>query len=269
MAGSRKYSGVKVLDKAFDTLETIGSSERGLSLTEVVSELGIPHATAHRLLHHLTDRGYVEQDPATKRYFLGIQILALRARVIYVWQIATRARPLLRDMMLATTCLSHLAVYRNGEVVYVDRVDTADSVARFIPVGKRVPAHCSALGKTLLAHLPSRTLQDYLSNADLTQLTPYTLTDPDNLQENLFLVRERGYALDLQEMEEGNWCVAAPVRDYSGRTVAAISIATKDPSKAEGLHALASIVTETALRISTELGFRPESDQIDLALGMF
>lgn len=269
MPATRKDSGVKVLDKALDILETVGASEKGLSLTEVVTDLSIPQGTAHRLLQQLVDRGYLEQDSATKHYFLGLQVMALRSQVIYVWQIASRARPYLRDLMLATECLVHLAVYRDGHVVYIDRVDTSESVARFIPAGHRLPAYCTALGKVFLANLSPRELDHYLSNTELKPITPYTLIDPKKLVENIRQINERGYGLDIQEVSLGNWCVATAVRDYSGRTVAAISIATKDVSKADHLNELAPIVIDTAAQISKGLGFNTGFNQGRTSMEIF
>jgi len=260
---------IKVLDKALDLLEAIGTTDHGKSLPELTAELGLPTTTVHRLLQNLARRGYVELDSSRKLYFLGFRVLALRAQSIWVVQLVARARPFLRDMMLATKSLAHLAIFRDGMVVYVDRVDTPESVARFIPVGRTVPAYATALGKILLASLPHEDLEDYIAHTKLDPFTPKTLTDPNQFRQHLNLVRGRNYALDIEEQIEGNWCVAAPIRDYTGRTIAAISVTTKNKAVSEQLDSFIPIVTQTALQISKDLGYKPPETGSGLDLQEF
>jgi IclR family transcriptional regulator, KDG regulon repressor len=263
-----RTSGVKVLDKTLDLLEAVGANDKGCSLTELASLLDFPVGTIHRLLHHLIRRGYVEQDSTSKLYFLGLRVLVLRGQAIRAVQLAARARPFLRELTSASNCLSHLAVYRDGQVVYVDRVETLNTAAMFEPAGRRVPAYSVALGKVLLAGLSAQEFEAYLTDTRFVRITPNTLIEPKQLREHLEIVRERGYALDLQEASLGVWCVAAPIRDYTGRVIAAISISMREQPSQKRLDALIPLVTDTAWRISKELGFQTSSGQaiLDLAI---
>jgi DNA-binding IclR family transcriptional regulator len=249
-------------------LEAVGANEKGSSLTELASLLDLPIGTVHRLLQHLIRRGYVEQDSTSKLYFLGLRVLVLRGQAIRAVQLAARARPFLRELTSASNCLSHLAVYRDGQVVYVDRVETLNTAAMFEPAGRRVPAHSVALGKVLLAGLPAQELETFLTDTRFVKFTPNTLVEPKQLREHLEIVRERGYALDLQEANLGVWCVATPIRDYTGRVIAAISISMREQPSQKRLDTLIPLVTDTALCISKELGFQTSSSQalLDLAI---
>lgn len=257
---------VKVVDKTLALLEEIASSEQGYSLTDLATRLDMPNATVFRLLQHLVRRGYVEQDSSSKLYFLGLKVLVLRTGAIRTLQLAARARPFLRDLSQAAGYAAHLAVYRDGEVVYIDRVDTPHTVGAWVPIGMRAPASVTALGKVLLAALPAPELDSFLSSSPLPQRTPHSITDPAVLRDHLRLVRERGYAQDMQEASPGVWCIAAPVRDYSARVVAAVSISARAAYQAEETQTLILLLQECALRVSCETGFRPQT--VEEALGL-
>jgi len=257
-------SDVKVLSKAFGLLEAVGASDTGRSLSELGDELGMPVGTAHRLLRQLVRLGYLEQDPATKLYRLGLRVLSLRASAIAALQLASLARPHLRDLMVATGCVAHLAVYRSGDVVYIDRVDTPETIGRHMPsAGRRVPAHTTALGKVLLASLPEPDLDEFLATTSLSAATLNTLTDPILLKQRLLTVRMRGYALDREEATLGVWCVASPVRDHTGRTVAAASVSMYERPSPDRVQELIGIVGERAGRISLSIGY-PEAATGDI-----
>lgn len=250
-------TGVKVLDKTFDILEAIGESDRGRSLTDLAVELGLPTATVFNLLQHLVRRDYVEKDPTSKLYYLGLRVIVLRRGAIRALQLAARAHPFLVELMSAAHCLSHMAVYRSGRIVYIDRVSLPGTVVEPAPLSDRLPAHGTALGKAILASLPEAELTAYLESASLVRRTPYTIVGADLLREHLRTVRERGYALDRQEATVGVWCVAAPVRDYTGRTIAGVSVSMREEPSAQRCADLAQMVMDTALKISREVGYRP------------
>jgi len=254
--------GVKVLDKALDLFEAVSANEKGSSLIGLASLLDLPVGTVHRLLKHLSRRGYIEQDPTSKLYFLGLRVLALQSKSIQAIQLAAHARPFLRELTSLSNCLSHLAVYRDSQVVYVDRVETLNTAAMFVPAGKRVPAYSVALGKVFLADLSLPELDDYLAHVQFIKFTPHTLTDAKYLRQHLEMVREHGFALDRQEAQLGVWCVAAPIRDYTGNVVAAISVSMREEPSQNRLDFLIPQITDTAERISETLGFQLSNQAI-------
>ncbi len=162
------------------------------------------------------------------------------------------------NLMLASGCLTQLAVYRDGDVVYLDRVETSSTSRTLRPVGMRVPAHTTALGKALLAALPEAEREAFLRRTTLAGRTPNTLTDAGVLRRHLQTVREQGYAVDREEAALGVWCVAAAIWDYSARVVAAVSVSMNEHPSPERIEQLALLVTDYARRISREAGYRPE-----------
>jgi DNA-binding IclR family transcriptional regulator len=171
-------------------------------------------------------------------------------------RIAAEARPFLRDLMLRTGLRAHLAMYRGGGVVYIDRVDNAATLNQFVPIGRRAHAHATGLGKALLAHASEDELAAFLAHNDLRKFTPTTLSDAGALRDELAAVRRRGFALDRGESHADTRCVAAPVFDYTGRAIAAISVAGMANEVEPRSSDLAQIVMELAGAISQQFGYR-------------
>jgi IclR family acetate operon transcriptional repressor len=246
--------GLRTLERGLAVLELLGSEERGFPLSDVAKRLGLSVAVCHRILATLVKAGYVEQDPRTRWYQLGLKVLELRGATAGPMRIAAAARPYLRDLMLRAGLRAHLAVYRGGDVVYVDRVDTADTVARFVPPGRRTPAYATGLGKAILAFLPAADVAAYLARAPFPAFTPATTTEAEALRRILAEVRARGYALDRGEHEADIHCVAAPVLDYTGAPIAALSVAGRAAQVAGDVPRLAALVTASAAEVSRRFG---------------
>jgi DNA-binding IclR family transcriptional regulator len=212
--------------------------------------------TTHRLLQTLVHTGYVEQDPRTRRYQLGLKILELRGVTVGAMRMAAEARPVLRDLMLRTGLRVHLAVYRGGSVVYIDRVDNSASLLQYVPLGKRASAHATGLGKAILAHSAPEDVAAFLARQPLTRITATTITDAEALSRELATIRRQGFALDRGESDINTRCVAAPIFDYTGRVVAAVSVAGGTEEVEPRVAELAPVVMEIAQAISRRFGFR-------------
>jgi len=261
--------GLRTLKRGLAVLELLGTAEGGCPVTEVARRLDLPMGTTHRLLQTLTHVGYVEQDPRTRRYELGLKILELRGATVGAMRIAAEARPLLRDLMLRTGLRAHLAVYRGGGVVYIDRVDNPSSLIQYVPIGKKAPAHATGLGKALLAHATDEEVAAFLAHQELTGLTSTTITDAEVLRRELAAIRQRGFAIDRGESVENTRCVAVPIFDYTGRAVAAVSVAGTLDEVEPRLGELSRVVMEIARDISRRFGYRaaderayPEEDRV-------
>jgi IclR family acetate operon transcriptional repressor len=244
------------LSRGLAVLELLGGADGGYPLSEVAHRLRLPAGTTHRLLRSLVQSGWVEQDLRSRRYQLGLKVLDVRGATIPALRLAAQARSALRDLMLDAGLRAHLAVYRAGAIVYVDRVDTPASAAPYVALGARKPAHATSLGKALLAFGAPAEARAYVAQGRLAPFTPATITDPAAFERELAAIRRRGYAVDGGEFDHDAHCVGAPIRDATGRTVAALSVAGAPEEIAPRLAELAALVRATARDISRQLGYR-------------
>lgn len=229
-------SGVQSVDRALDLLEVLAASEQPLGVSELAARTGLAEGTAHRLLRALVHRGYVAQDSARK-YGLGTAALVLGDASSR--SLARGAQPFLRQMVDVSGETANLAVLDGDRVVYVAQAASPRRLRMFAEVGRSVPAHSTAVGKVLVAALPERTAAALVERAGLPRRTGRTLVDPDAFAAELRRTRERGWALDDGEEEDGVRCVAVPVVTR-GRTVAAASVSgPADRLPLEGLDDLA------------------------------
>ena len=217
---------VKSVAKVLDILEHLGSSRRPVSVSDVARATGFNVSTAFRLLQTLTARGYVEQEPGHRGYMLGPRFFHLGRAYLKGSDLASLARPhleALRDKV-GETC--YLVIFSQGELVQLCKADGQQVVSASISSAPRDPAYCTATGKVLLAGLPEEALARYLASVRLRALTPQTITAKAKLLRELETVREKGFALDLEEFVVNLCCVAVPVRDpHDGSVAAAISMA--------------------------------------------
>lgn len=229
--------------------------EQDLSLAELSRRLKVHRSTLHRLLLALCRYRLLEQNPRTRRFRLGLRLFELGNQAVAGVQLREVARPHLRELTAETGETSHLVVLDEGEALYLEKFESSNALRMPSRVGRRVPAHCTAVGKVLLAHLPEQELDGVLQARGLGRFTAHTLTTPQALKAELRRIRERGYAVDNEEIEEGLRCVGAPVRNYTGEVVGSVSIA--GPSSRltwERLPQLEERVMACAAAISRDLG---------------
>ena len=241
--------------KALELLNVFSFSERKLSLNTLATRTGIPKATAFRLLSTLEESGFIAKIGV--EYHLGIKCLVLGNIVAADLDLREKAHPHLVALRDATRETTHVAVLHQWQVVYLDRVPSPQPVG-FMQSrpGAILPAHCTALGKVLLAYLPDAEVAAWAQTASFEALTPFTHTSAAPLINELRLIRERGYAVDEQEHEIGVRCIAAPIRNHRSEVVASISVAGPEyrmPETAEG-SAMAAQVCASARAISLALG---------------
>ncbi len=251
---------LRTLDRGLSVLELLGGADRGFAISEVAERLQLSVGVCHRLLSTLVKAGYVEQDPRTRWYQLGLKVLELRGAAAGPLRISMQARPYLRDLMLRAGLRVHLAVYRGGDIIYIDRVDTSDTAERYVPIGKRSPAYATSLGKAILAFLPPDDVEAYVSRAPFPKLTENTITTAEALHEELARTRERGYALDVGEQDLENNCVGAPIFDYTGHPIASLSVAGPATVVAADIPRLSLAVTIAATEASRRFGHHGSAD---------
>jgi IclR family acetate operon transcriptional repressor len=236
-------------------MKAFTSTEREWGVTDLARRLGIAKSTAHRLLATLTDEGLLEQDATTGRYRLGLVVfdLAAAAQSVDLHEAALSPMSELRNRTGETV---HVAVLDGREVVYVERLDSHTTLRLLAEVGRRNWAHCTGCGKAMLAFLPPDQLERTLRNWTLAAKTPHTITDHATLRKDLAEARRRGYAVNRRESEVGVISVAAPIRDVSGRSMAAISVVGPVDRVEPQEFRLAQATVEAAALISRRLGYR-------------
>lgn len=216
---------VQSVERAFAILELLGNADYHLGISDIAEKSELPLATVHRLLSTLIQLGYVEQNPETNKYTLGVRVLQMRGAAIGHLSLGVHAMPVMKALMNRVNETVHLAVLNKGEIVYIERVEGLHTQGMYTRIGKRAPAHCTALGKVMLAYLPEQIwYDDVVHHHGLKRFSPTTITTPEALMQELCSIRERGYAIDNGETGELVRCVAAPIRDYTGSVVAALSI---------------------------------------------
>ena len=252
---------VQTIERASSILDILGQSPQGISIRELSTKIKLPKGTTHRLLSSLSYFGYVRQDPKTRNYLLGLKLVELGQLLLGQLDIRKEAEPFLRDLAERTKETVHLVFLDRNEIVYIDKVETDQNPSGLkmaSRVGLRNPAHSSAVGKVLLAHFPEEELKNFIKEKGLAKRTENTIVDPTQLKEHLKSVRAQGYAIDDEENEKGIRCVAAPIYNEVGKTVAAISISGPAfrITKKVIQESLKKEVMETALKVSQRLGFR-------------
>jgi IclR family transcriptional regulator, KDG regulon repressor len=251
----RVLNGAQVVDRVIDIIEAFEWLGPQLGVSELSRALNLKKATTHRLLASLRRRDIVAQDPQTRRYHLGMRLWQLGMLALNQVDWIDRARPYLRQLRDETGETTHLAILDEGQVLYIDKVESEHSLRMPSQVGRRLPAHCTGVGKALLAHLSPTALADVIERHGLPAFTPATITERHTLVAELAAIRERGYSVDDEEIEPGLRCIASAIRGHSGEVTAAISIA--GPSSRlhrEDLDRHAERVVSAAAQISAALG---------------
>jgi len=247
---------VQSIDRAFDILEVLAVEKNGLGVTEIGNRVGLHKSTVHRLLTAMVEKGYIEKNQDTGKYRLGLKFIELCSLYLNNIELKTEAQPYLRQLAALTTQPVHLATLVDGEAVYIDKVESYNSIRMYSAIGKRVPVHCSAVGKVLLSGKKQDEIIDMLKNKELVAFTPHTITVLEELLEEVEKVRQRGWAQDDEEHEVGIRCFAAPIYDYRKQVIAAISTSGhKDIFTKDKTQEIVSYVTGAARHISKRMGY--------------
>ncbi len=258
---ARSRYNIEALTRGLEILSLFSTDRPALSLMEVVAALKINKSTAYRVLSTLQALGYLERDPSTRRYRPSLKVLELGFTALNSLEVRQVAHPHLERLAQEVNETVSLGVLDGLRVVYIDRVRNRSIVGVVLGVGSHVSAHCTALGKVLLAYLPREELEARLTQSNLTALTPRTIVDPFKLLEELEHIRQCDYAINDEELAVGLRAVAAPIRDLTQKTVAAINVS--GPVTTISLRRLKSelapAVLETAAQISAALGYTPKS----------
>jgi DNA-binding IclR family transcriptional regulator len=247
----------KSAERVVDILGFVAQREKPCTMAEISAELRIPKSSAFEILYTLVEKEFLAIDnPDLKTFRLGLKLFEVGAAFLSKTNLHREARCFLEKMAACSGETVFLAVEDTGDVVYLDKIEGHASVRTFAVLGSRNSLYRTGLGKALLAAYPESRVRQLVGDGTLETRTPYSIPDYKNLLAELKATRERGYAIDNRENEMDVFCVAAPIFDQGGNPIAAISIASLF-SKADQARQreLGTLVTETALAISSRLGF--------------
>lgn len=248
---------VKSVIKAFLIMEELDKSGE-LSIGEISERLGMDKATVHRLINTIKDAGYVNQNQDNKKYANSLKLLAMGNRVMEKTGVKHIARPLIEELAEKTGETINLGIRVGNKIIYVDKLESSSTIKVGLGIGTSVPSYCTGLGKSILANTAEDELQEIISSICFEKYTERSITDRSNLMEELYRIRESGYAIDDEEYVVGLVCIAAPVFDYHGNPVAAISVSSPkyryDADRHLGFYS--GLVRDAARKISGMLGYK-------------
>lgn len=244
------------LARGIRLLEVLAGAGRAMGVSELSRALDLDKGTVYRLLATLKARGYVEQDPETRKYAVGPRMIAVSSRILGNNDVVLQARPAMKKLLRETRETVHLAMLMENQVVYIAQEISPEVISVNTEVGQREPVHCTAVGKALVAFLPDEELEAVIRYLDFRPYTPRTITDPDRFRAHCRQIRTQGYAVDDEELHPGVRCIAAPVRGYDGAVLASLGISGPTTRLlSEMIPRLGRIVMKYAQEISSRLGY--------------
>jgi len=254
---SRKIGSVQ---RAVDILNLFDSQAPELGTTEIARALGLHKSTTASLVSTLAANGFLGQNPETRKYRLGLKLVERAFAMLDQVEIRQIAYPCLQELRNQWNETVNLAILDGADMVYIERMLGTKALGMRSEVGRRAPAHCTALGKAILACWPPADVKTFVSLHGLPAVTPQTITDPDKFFAELDKAREQGYAVDDEENEIGGRCIAVPIFDHMGKAIAAISISAPTARlPMSDVPQAGAMVRETAKAISRGLGYLPRS----------
>ena len=259
-AKERGESTVRALEKALNILEYLSRIPEEMDLAALAKGTRIPKSTLLRLLHTLKKHNFIQQNHRNQKYQIGWAFIYYGKIAANFYTLPNLARPFLEQLAQRSGETASLVVPDGERGIYIDQV-TSSSMIKGIPaIGSRLGLHCTSAGKVLLASLSDEAIDRFLKTSVLEKKTEKTIIRRLDLEEEIRRVRRQGYAVDDEETEVGGRCVAAPVLNKDGETLAAISIiGPTSRIRKEDFVRLSLLVKETAGQASAALGYGPGS----------
>ena len=254
-AEERQRVGIQSLGRAFAILEEVARHRDGIGLAELSKKVGLHNSTAFHLAKTMVSLGYIRQEKDSKRYRVGRPLFALAASSLDEIEMVNLATPILEDLARATGESSHFAVRMGDAVVVIARTSGPGAFQLADRVGVVRPAHCTALGKVILAALRPDQLERFLERLDLKPSTERSITEIPALKREIDEVRRAGIAFDDGEFNAEVRCVAVPVKDFTGQTIGALGISGPVwRLSIQALQSRARLVQSAADQLSAEFG---------------
>ncbi|MEH7458162.1 IclR family transcriptional regulator [Bacillus sp. JJ1127] len=241
------------ISKICKILNCFTNDDPVLGNSEIASKLNMNPSTVHHLVRTLCEEGMLIRDEQRK-YRLGWKLLEWGNQVMFQQEIYSGAIPIVEELVRKFNGTVHIGMFDRGDVVFILKVSSKDSVQISTHVGSRKPAYCTSTGKVLLSFNPSSL--EYTPENGLLPRAPNTITCMKRFQEELQTIRKQGYSISDNENEHGLYGIAAPIRSYTGRTIAALNIVgPKTYMQGSNSQVMIQSVMNTANLISKEFGY--------------
>ena len=246
---------LQTIQKAGELLALFDREHAEWGVREAAGKLKIAKSSTHDLMSSLAKLGFLNKTEDS-RYRLGWRLVTLSETLLATTELRKEAHPVIEDLAVEYQETIHLAILDDTQAVYVDKFEGRQAVrVELTSLGARLYAHCSALGKVLLAYQEENEVKRIIQAAGLPRFTDNTITDEDDLMQNLVKIRKQGFAYDLEEILPDLCCVAAPVYDYTGNVIAAISMSVPAFRFRRSQADFCDGVMRAAKKISKRLGY--------------
>lgn len=250
-------SNVQSIERALTILNTLSEHPDGIQITRLSERVGLNKSTTHRLLATMLNMKYVVKDKENDKYKLGLQIVYLSRNILSNMNITKIAKPFLETLVKDVNETIHLCIEDNGEVMYIDKIESNQTIRMFSRIGSRAQMYCTAVGKILLSGMPQAKFENLVSNMEFVPRTTATITSKEELIEEIEKIKQLKYALDNVEYQEGVRCIAAPIFDFHGNIIASFSIS--GPSTRVTMDVVNTVLIDkiksTSKEISLNLGY--------------
>lgn len=260
----KEATNVGAIDRALTILEVLSQSRNGLTNSEISRRLKLPKSTLSYILRTLKQRGYLQRDDSLGKYRISTKLFSVGSHALRGLELHDVAYPLLQDLVEKTGLAGHLAILDGHEAVYIERIDKPGFIRINTWVGRRMDVHCTSVGKALIAHLPQQAVEAIVRDRGLAKHTAKTITTLNHLLRDLAYVRSNGYALDDGENNLDVVCIAAPIFNIEGRTVAAVGLTgTESQMKSHKFETHVRLIKQAAKQMSQQLGFTGAAHHFD------
>ncbi|MDM5327614.1 IclR family transcriptional regulator [Neobacillus sp. CF12] len=241
---------------ALRILKSFSMDEPEKKVSDISASLGLNKSTVSRTMATLASEGFVYKDPDTKKYCLGLSLLSLSSIVNSNTDVYRESYPVLSRLVDNLGETAHISVIDKLEVIYLQKVECNHPVRFLTHVGRRNPPHCTSSGKVLLAYADEE-LVDRVLERELEKYTKHTITDRDKFRTHLKEIRKNGYSTSFEELNEGVNSLAAPIYDYRGKVIAALSVVgPKQRIQSHKIQAFAKKIITAAMEVSERMGYR-------------
>ncbi len=245
------------VERALAMLEAVAQEPEGLSNADISRKLKIPKSSASYILRTLEKQAYLNRDPGTGKYRVGLKILSLSRGALSGLDVREVALPIMRHLMEKTNLTCHLAILDGPEAVYIEKVEPQGFIKMDTWVGRRMRVHATSVGKALVAYIAQERLEKILADSGMEKRTPKTITTPARLLKDLEKVRAQGYAIDDEENNMGARCLGAPVFNQHGVIEASVGVSgTINQVNAQTIPRIVENLKDAARHLSMQLGYR-------------